>query len=195
MGILTTIEPPDLDALWTAWGPSLREHCRAPERHDALLRTYLEAGYARFDGEAGTLGRALLTQKLRLSLSRFPSEIWLPLPPLKSVDEIAYTDPGGTTQVMALADWTVTLSEPGSLRLKRDRSFPLITVGFDAIRITFTAGYGAPADIPAPIRAAIFQHVAGLYENREVAAFGTGSFQAAPETGSDLVSSYKMRVF
>ncbi len=47
----------------------------------------------------------------------------------------------------------------------------------------FTAGYGTPADVPAPLRAAILLHVAELYENRERAMVGvsytpTGAYEA-----------------
>ena len=62
---------------------------------DEVLQAYITAARQRIDGADGWLGRALNTQTWQAKFNTFPSDrIYLPLPPLQSVD-ISYLDVNG----------------------------------------------------------------------------------------------------
>jgi uncharacterized phiE125 gp8 family phage protein len=101
--------------------------------------------------------------------------IRLPRPPLVSVQSVVYTDPNGVQHTLtANTDyWVDTLGVFGSIRTKRaietEHNNP------SAVVITYTAGYGATADlVPADAKQAIRMLVAHWYQNRE--ATGSNTF-------------------
>jgi uncharacterized phiE125 gp8 family phage protein len=149
-------------------------HIRGGDAEQALVSIYLAAAVQAVEDATG---RALITETWRLSLPAFPcGDIILPRAPLLAVTEIRYwsdaptpadtllaasgyqvvapagpTAPEGRVLLAPLQDWPAT---------QADRA--------DAVRITFTAGYGATAaSVPAPLRAAVLLLTGDLYENRE----------------------------
>lgn len=144
----------------------------------------------------GFLNRAIITQELRLSLPCFPGGadlervtqqlgagfpggvIELPMPRLQSVDEVAYIDLDGAGQTLAegAEGYQVDLrSVPGRLAPAYNRSWPSTRAGvFNAVSITYTAGYGDAADdVPQCVRRGILIVVGGLHENRQAWETGT----------------------
>jgi len=58
-------------------------------------------------------------------------------------------------------------SAPARLALKPAAVLPANLRAINAVSIAFTAGYGdGESDVPAPVREAILEIVAGLYANR-----------------------------
>ena len=123
-------------------------------------------------------GRAYVTQEFRLTVPRFPFYgriIRLPRPPLQSVTSIEYLDVNGDVQTLDASMYRVnTDGLPGQVIIKDGESWPNTVYAPDAVRITYTAGYGEPADVPADYRSAILLMVGHLYENREVVTVGSG---------------------
>ena len=141
--------------------------------HDATLARLIAAATAYLDGRDGVLGRALLTQTWRLSLSAFPAldeAISIPLPPLQEVDSIIYVDTGGVEQTLPAAAYQiVTSSVPGAVAPSFGNNWPTARSQPDAVKVTFTAGYGAdPASAPETVRHAILMMVAEWFRNREL---------------------------
>lgn len=147
---------------------------------DAFLEGLIAAATEHLDGRDGILGRALVYQTWDLYLDRFPyrrdEAIVLPLPPLVSVDEIAYTDQAGASQTLAVDVYRVVRGGFGraKLVLAYDKQWPTPRLEEQAVRVRFTAGYmdGAAepysnAAVPAPIRVALWHIVGDLYEHRE----------------------------
>ena len=69
-------------------------------------------------------GRAYITQRLALSLERWPCgrSIYLPRPPLQSVEAVTYTLADGTVQTFDSALYVVdTTAEPGAIHLRPQR--------------------------------------------------------------------------
>jgi uncharacterized phiE125 gp8 family phage protein len=59
-----------------------------------------------------------------------------------------------------------TASTPGRLALRTHANWPVPAREHHGISIAYRAGYGAAADIPAPLRQGMLMHCALLYENR-----------------------------
>lgn len=161
---------------------------------DALIGSLMDAATSFLDGADGYLGRALGRQRWRLTLDAFPRDaIEVPLPPLHSVTTITYRDSGGTTRTLGASEFRVLIpgAAPGIIRPTGAWGFPATARDGGAVQIEFTAGYET---VPAPIRTAILQHVALLYENREMAAGGS-ALTAVPFAGLALVEPYRRLVF
>ena len=149
----------------------------SPPTHpdDTLIQDYVQAATNEIDGVEGWLGRALVTQSWRLRLDYFPAwEIRLPLPPLQSVDAITYVDGDGVEQTLATANYRVVTSDsdPGRVEPAYGLSWPATRAQSGAVAITYTCGYGAPADVPEAIRTYVRLRLGQFYEHRELVAMG-----------------------
>jgi uncharacterized phiE125 gp8 family phage protein len=135
---------------------------------DALITALIVA--ARQAAENIT-GRALVTQTWDLYLDAFDPTIELPMPPLQAVTSISYTDTDGTVGTLAEAAYKVdTVSEPGRLIPAYGTEWPATRADVNVIMIRFTAGYGAAAAVPQPIKQWMLLKIGELYENREASA-------------------------
>lgn len=139
---------------------------------DVLIRALIQSVTDHLDGWSGTLGRCLVEQTWRMSFSAFPScgLLRLPLGPLASSPAIAvtYRDEADATQTLSAGAFQVAEDEIGPLvALATGQSWPSTYVRVDAVSVSAKFGYGAEADVPAPIKAAILLMVGDLYINRE----------------------------
>ena len=182
---LTLKTPPATDPVTLA---EVKAHLNITHTDDDdLLGEYLETAIAALDGRDGMLGRGLVNQVWTLALPGFASEIRLPLPPTQSVGAITYIDLDGQTQ--SLPENAYAVSGIGGLnwaviRPATGQAWPTTAEGEEVVTVEFTAGFGTAADVPAPIRHAIKEHVSRLYEDRE-----SGSRMA------DAVDAYRVWSF
>ena len=183
-----TEEPVDLDEVKA----QLRIDGTTEDAHlDRLriaARTYREQVYC---------NRAFVTQTWDCYLQEWPGKnyIEIPLPPLVSVTSIKYTDYLGTEATFASTEYIVdTVSEPGRVVLKWDKSWPSVSLQVvNAIVIRFVAGYGAASEVPETIKQGLLLDIGSLYENRENNM--VGNFQQLELAfGSDaLFDNYRIR--
>lgn len=131
-------------------------------------------GMATEQAEART-GRVLVTQKLRLTLDAFPvGSLEVPCPPLASVQEVSYLDAAGVRTVLANTEYQVITDElVGRLLPAYGKSWPSCRIEPGSVRVDFTAGYGAAAEVPESIRSWILLSVGTLYSQREAIVTGT----------------------
>jgi uncharacterized phiE125 gp8 family phage protein len=137
------------------------------ELPDDVMNAFVKAARQTVDGWGGWLGRALVRQTWKMVLDRFPYDwdgaIVIPLPPLISIDEIKYVDVAGNTQTLDTSKYSLLVGEPARLSPAPGSTWPDVQCRFDAVEITFTAGYGAAGgDVPEPIRSAIALMVSNL---------------------------------
>ena len=141
---------------------------------DLLLQHYIDAATAWLDGPAGILGRCLVTQTWRAELAGVTGPIRLPFPNTV-IDSAVFTDAAGSD-----LDYRIG---------RRDQRLllqPLAGFGRPAA-ITFTAGYGESADVPAAIRQAMLLLITQWYEHRQVTGTGT----ALPFAVEALLAPYR----
>jgi len=135
--------------------------------------------------------RALITQTWRASIDEFPAtgEIILPKPPLQSVTSIQYTDINDSTSTVSSSTYTVdTDSEPGRIVLKYGQTWPSSSLAVtNPIQITFVAGYGLAAGVPAHFKQAILLLVGHWYENREAITSTGGIPKELPYAVKSLI--------
>lgn len=148
-----SVQPIDLD--------EAKAQCRVHhDDEDLLIQHYIDAAVAWLDGPAGVLGRCLVTQTWRAEFAALPARVLLPFPDTV-VDSAVFLDVEGGELLHEL-----------TLQDQRPQLRPRSGLGRPAA-ITFTAGYGAPADVPAAIRQAMLLLVTQWYEHRQVTGAGT----------------------
>lgn len=138
---------------------------------DDLFGLLINAATAHFDGWTGILGRCLVTQTWRIDCADWPANgiIRLPFPDVQSISSVKYFDTDNAEQTVSTSLYGLYEDEMGAfVRLGDIFTSPgVYDDRLDAVQVTFVAGYGAAAAVPAAIKAAILMTVAHLYENRE----------------------------
>ena len=116
--------------------------------------------------------------------------------PLQAVDGVNVYDEAGNATAVVVADTfdIDTYRTPGRMTLKRGATWPVALRANNAIEISYTSGYGsAAADVPAPMKRAVKQMAAYLYQNRGDGC-GCDVSQAFEDSGAaSLLSAYKVR--
>lgn len=86
---------------------------------------------------------------------------------------VKYLDTNGTEQTLDASTYLVDdASDPGRLRLAPDASWPSVQTRWDAVRVTYTAGWNE-GEVPAPIKQAVLLLVSQMYEHRVPEVSGT----------------------
>lgn len=156
---------------------------------DDLLNVLIQV--AREQVEAITW-RAMITQNKTLYLDAWPTKSFIKLPyaPLQSVTGIYYTEEDALVE-STFTDYTVdTHVEPGRIVLNAGASWPSEALEMASpIRIPYVAGYGAAADVPASIQAAMKLILTDLYENRGEVVVGAPVDRI--KAVSSLLASYR----
>ena len=142
------------------------------------------------------LDRTLVSTQWVMRFDSFPYEIELPRPPISSSGtttavSLTYTLGDDSTATLSTATYRVDRnSTPGVVRQLRAGSWPGNLDDYNAVSVTWWAGYGsAGSSVPATIRHAILLLVGHWYESRQ-AAVATGAVpQDVPYGVKSLLSS------
>lgn len=111
--------------------------------------------------------RDFLTKTYTVYRNQFDELMEIRRSPLLAITSIYYDDISNVNTLLSSAIYTTSFeSEFSNVIIKPGQSLPTVYYKPQAVRITFTAGYGVAADVPISIRQAITAIVAGLYENR-----------------------------
>lgn len=141
---------------------------------DVLIGGVIASAIQHLDGRGGITGRALVTQSWRLETCRPDcSRIYLDMPPVQTISQVQYRSGG---QLLTWADGQWRLAFEGNrakLVAAEGVSWPGTDDREDAWQVTFIAGYGAAADVPAPIRSAALLLIGSWYQQREQHITGT----------------------
>lgn len=137
-------------------------------------------------------GLAFVTQTWRMNMDRWPGrrepwwdglrdgaigmlyeedvELSIPVPryPLQSVSDVdVYDEASNVVAVTVASVFDVdTFSMPGRISLKYGATWPVAMRANNAIEITYVAGYGDAADVPAAMKRAIKMLAAKMYSER-----------------------------
>jgi uncharacterized phiE125 gp8 family phage protein len=136
---------------------------------------------------------ALMACQWKMVFDRFPvSMAWLTLPrwPLVRVDTLQYVASDGTLATITTDNIVVRKDSHGRGRIALIdwADWPTTRNTPDAVRITFTAGYEAPEDVPSTWQRAMLMLVTWWFEQREAGVLGTIA-STAPIGVDDLLAA------
>lgn len=139
---------------------------------DALIEGLVKGATQHLDGYAGVLGCCLVTQTWRQDFDDFAKILRLPMR-AAGVTSISWVDAAGATASIDAANYELQADALGSfVRFIDDYDFPGDLAETRAVRVTYTAGYGDAAAVPAPLKVAILLLVGHWYANREAVNVG-----------------------
>lgn len=117
--------------------------------------------------------RCLCESEWEASFDYFPDVLYLPIPPVQSVDSITYVDTDGTTRTLSASLYTVDVrSQPARITPAFGQIWPSVRTQVGSVVVAFTAGYASASLIPARTRQAIRMLAAHWYLNREAVVVG-----------------------
>ncbi len=153
---------------------------------DTLLTGLIQAARERCERVTGL---QLITATWRMSLDQCPGlqswkpyaqmsgygwnwlrqwEVVVPRPPLQAVSAITFVDYAGVTQT-----WTSTLyqvdadSKPARIYPAYGQIWPQARYQFNAVQITYTAGFGVASAVPQDLKDRMLACVKYCYDNRD----------------------------
>lgn len=148
-------------------------------------------------------GLCLLTQVWRAEFDRLPAgrELELPRAPL-ALDEsdlvvsaVQYLDTAGAVQTWASTNYLQP--RPGlsgafaTLVLSENGTWPDVGAFPGALRVTFSAGFGAVDDVPGELRLAVLWLAAWWYEQRIPVTTG-GAVAEVPNHLNDILAAHRV---
>jgi uncharacterized phiE125 gp8 family phage protein len=137
------------------------------DAEDTLITSFIAAARAQCEH---ILGRSLITQTWELVLDSFPAgSIELFNPAIISVTSVKYIDALTNLEVTLTANQYVLDkdSEPGWIDAAIGVSWPETALISNAVRVRYTAGYGAAGDVPESIKQWIKMAIGVWFKNRE----------------------------
>lgn len=166
---------------------------------DDILAVYRDAVVADVDGRDGWLGRALLVQTWDLKLPGWCGpRIRIPLPPLRQVVSVQYSDADEALQTLSPDTYEVVGiggSDAGAIVLRDGYDWPILAERAEPVAVRFRAGYRDPdadpaGEIPAGILSGVLLTIGSLYQNREdLTASGV---RLLPGPAAQLLSRYEV---
>jgi len=139
---------------------------------DQLLQGLIDGAVSHFDGYAGILGRALVTQTWRQDFAAFSHCMRLPLGPLSGVPVITYFDADGISRTVPDTIYSAHTDARGPfIALRSGQSWPATASRLDAVSVEFACGEAADK-VPPAIKVALMLLVAHWYRNPEVVGDG-----------------------
>jgi uncharacterized phiE125 gp8 family phage protein len=153
---------------------------------DDLITSLIAAARARVEA---LTRRALIVQTWRLVRDAWPGDGRLPvLPaPLRALIAARVHEAGGNTLTLDLQAFTLDTAAATGVIAFAPWSLPVPGRAVAGIELDIEVGYGAAADVPAPLAQAIQLLVAHAYENRAAAGDAT-----TPDHVAALVAPYRV---
>lgn len=124
------------------------------------------------------LKRQLITATWIGYLDEFPETIYIADKlPVATISSVQYYDTDNVLQTVTATDYQTDLvseNTPARISPVSGESWPLTYDKYNAVKITFTAGYGSTREsVPLGIRHAILMVAADWFANREETVIGT----------------------
>ncbi len=156
----------------------LVSHCQLGELpDDQLARARVMLAAARQWVE-NRLHRQLITATWYGYLDEFPETIYIQDKlPIATITSVTYYDSSDTLATLSASLYQTDLvseNKPARISPISGQSWPSTYDRYNAVKVTFTAGYGATREsVPLGIRHAILMVAADWYANREETVIGT----------------------
>lgn len=164
-----------------------KSHCRVDTTDDDAYITSLITASRQWVEEY--LDRALVQQQLTMRLDSFPYEIELPRPPMATSGTatavtVTYTLGDESTATLDASQYRVDRNAtPGVVRQLRSGTWPANLDDYNAVTVTWWAGYGASSSsVPTAIRHAMLMLIGHWYDGARSGVL-TGSISKEIEFG------------
>ncbi|SEG59043.1 phage conserved hypothetical protein, phiE125 gp8 family [Bosea lathyri] len=160
---------------------------------DDRITLAIQAAVSHLDGYTGILGRALLAQSWRQFSAYWPASrcFDLALAPVAEIISVSARGSGGLVAVPSSSWRLFSGASRPMLMLNRDAQLPDLDGQADAVTVTYKAGYGEAAEVPAAIRHAILLMVGDAYRFSETVALGASSPVPMSITVDRMVSPFR----
>ena len=148
----------------------VKAQLRIEHPDDDLMIDRLIKTAASYTDAKGALGHAMITQKWGEWVNSVPPQyVRLAMGPLIEVTAVQYYDIDGALQTDTLSNYEITGTDfTTRIGPKSGFNWPVTQDRADAIRIEYTAGYGATsASVPETLRHAMMLLIGHWYDNRE----------------------------
>lgn len=169
---------------------AMKTHLRVDHSdEDDLIDLLISAARQHVERETG---RSLISQVWRVDLASFPPwPILLAHGPVIEVSGITYFDAAGASADLPDDDWLFDQTgDVPKVTLIPGAVSPSTSKRPDAVSVTYEAGYGTAADVPADFKVAILLLAGHWHANREAAA--NGDFRTIPMAAQSVIDSYRI---
>lgn len=142
--------------------------------HDDQLSLLIQAAREQWEHDTDS---ALITQTLSVTLPYF-QEVVLPKRPIQSITSVYYYNEAEANTLLATSVYDI--DKPNRLlRLKALQSWPSTYSRWDAVTVTYVAGYTSIAAVPAIAKQACLLLVGHYFENRDMigGAMSLGAYE------------------
>jgi uncharacterized phiE125 gp8 family phage protein len=160
----TIVTGPTIEPLTLAEAKKQCELSSSDTAHDDHLSLLIQAAREQWEHDTDS---CCMTQTLYVNANRFSEEIELPTRPITSITSIQYYDDNNTLQTVSASVYSLNPSER-EIELQYQQTWPTTTDRWDAVKITYVAGYANVASVPAIHKAAMRLLVGHYFENRDM---------------------------
>lgn len=133
---------------------------------DAMVEGHLRAGLAAIEGR---IGKALIARSFKLVLAHWRDRDGqgqaLPLAPISAVTAVVLVDEGGIETPVPPSCWRLVVDRHRPRLAPSGLALPLVPMD-GRVEITFQAGFGDWAAVPADLQQAVLRLAGEYYERR-----------------------------
>lgn len=133
------------------------------------------------------LRKSLMTTTWQYKADSFEQEMMLPMEPIASITSVQYVDTDGVTQTLDSSGYQ--FDRKGRIKPSYDNDWPSTREQYDAVTITYVAGWDDREDVPQDIKLAMKLWIGACDLNRENIAFT--QIRTIPDSAKDLLSPYR----
>lgn len=159
----TLVTAPESEPLTLGEAKKHLEIASSETAHDDQLSLLIQAAREQWEHDTDA---AVLTQTWSVTLNDWGCDIALPKRPLQSITSVTYYDTGNTQQTLATTVYSLDAARR-LVRLKYNQVWPAQADRWDAITVTYVAGYTSAALVPAVVKQAMLLLVGRYFEDRD----------------------------
>lgn len=132
--------------------------------HDDHLTLLIQAAREQWEHDTDS---SVITQTLYVHADSFGDKMPLPRRPISSITSVQYYDSANALQTLS-TDIYVLNPSSRDVELKYLQTWPVLVGRWDAVKVTYIAGYANAAAVPAIHKQAIRLLVGHYFENRDM---------------------------
>ena len=157
------LTPPASEPVTIKQAKKQLELLESDDAHDEQLQLLIEVARDSVERDCGI---AMLTQTVEHIQPGFYEAIQLQRRPVQSVTSVQYYDDGNVLRTLSASIWQLNPAKE-RIELQYEEDWPTTATRWDAVKVTYVAGYTSSATVPASLRQAMLLKIGYLFENRD----------------------------